>query len=54
MLLTRMRLENWPLEKKIKAKPWLTFAILRSVKIKNKMYKSLINKPNDLVNNEKC
>ena len=36
MWLTRMRLKNWQREKKkkIKATPWLTFAILRSIKIK--------------------
>ena len=39
-------------EKKIKAKPLLTFAILRTIKIKNKMYKSLIHKPKDAVNKE--
>ena len=42
-------------EKRLKRKPWLTRGILKSIKIKNKMFKNLhshilSNNPNDLVN----
>ena len=43
-------------QKRLKKKPWLTRGILKSIKIKNKMFKNLhshilSNNPNDLVNN---
>ena len=48
-------------EKRLKRKPWLTRGILKSIKIKNKMFKNLhshilSNNPDDLVNdvNQRC
>ena len=45
-------------EKRLKIKPWLTRGILKSIKIKSKMFKNLrshilSNNPNDLVNDVK-
>ena len=42
-------------EKRLKRKPWLTHGILKSIKMKNKMFKNLhscilSNNPNDLIN----